>query len=592
MLSIKPIGSSRQEVNYYTNLGDAERQDYYSEDGSRPGRWWGSGARFFDLEAAVSPSVLNHLLEGRSPDGHQQLVQVRQSGQVKRRAGFDLTFSPPKSFSVLWSQADADLRSELDRRAESAILSTVETVEELCGSTRRSKNGTDIQSAKLVAAIFSHDTARGTPGEVPDPNRHFHVVVPNIVVRADGTTGALDARPLFQKRMKMALGALFRTELSRKLEDMRIATARATKPHRDEKASWFEISAVPKAAIEAMSKRRQQIQAWLDQNGKKGAKEAERAALRTRSGKHHFLQSQLFQSWRAMGREIGFGPDQAAVLFRTDHRRVFDVEQESREAMARALTELTDKKARFTEVELLEMAAVEAQCHGLGIRDVRTTVANCLARSDEIVRLKDEQGIPTFTTQSMLAVERRMLDGANKLAQQSIHKILHSQINRTLAAHPTIRREQADAVRHLANGSDISCVCGVAGSGKTFLLSVAREVWETQGYNVLGTALAAKASRGLEAGSGIRSLHIHRLLKQIESGSISIDSKSVLVVDEAGMIGTRQMERLVALASDRGTKLALVGDWQQLQAIDAGAAFRGRWGLGPRAGTALLGLHT
>ena len=306
MLSIKPIGSSKTEVNYYANLGEAENHDYYSEDGQRPGIWWGGGAKYLGLTENVNSEEFKNLLEGLSPDGQRRLVQTRQQGQVKRRAGFDLTFSMPKSYSVVWSQSSRAIRAEMDQRARRALYSALSTVEDFCGVARRGKNGIVQENAKLVAAIFSHDTARGVLGEAPDANRHFHAVIANVVVRPDGTTGALDARPLFHRRMKMALGALFRAELSKELTEMGFETERPKKPRKDERASWFELTCVPSKLMEAMSKRRTQIQKWLRERGLTGAKASERAALRTRAGKGNYSQQQLFKAWGKLGADAWF----------------------------------------------------------------------------------------------------------------------------------------------------------------------------------------------------------------------------------------------------------------------------------------------
>ncbi|MCA9195292.1 MAG: relaxase domain-containing protein [Planctomycetales bacterium] len=216
MLSIKAIGESKTEVSYYGALGRGENQDYYSEGGSRPGIFFGPGANALGLIGEVQESVLKNLLEGLSPDGQKRLVQKR-AGTIVRRAGFDLTFSLPKSVSVAWVTADRTTREEIDRRAQAALEKTLDVIQELCGVARRGKDGLIQESAKLVFAIFSHDTARGLPGHLPDVNRHFHCVLPNLVVREDGTTGALDARPLFTRRMKMALGSLFRVRTRAKL---------------------------------------------------------------------------------------------------------------------------------------------------------------------------------------------------------------------------------------------------------------------------------------------------------------------------------------------------------------------------------------
>ena len=583
MLSIKPIGRTATEVNYYANLGEAENHDYYSEDGNRPGTWWGEGASELGLKGVVNPEHFKNILEGLSPDGSKRLVQERKGEKIERRAGFDLTFSMPKSYSVAWSQGDLETRAELDKRAERAVYRTLEAFQDLCGVTRRGKNGVVIERGKLVAAVFSHDTARGLPGEVPDANRHFHAVLGNVVVREDGTTGAFDARGLFQRRMKMALGAMFRAELSKELEAMGLSTYRPKRERKDELASWFELECVPPALVVAMSKRRAEIENWLKKHGLTGAKAAEKAALLTREGKDRFAGKELFSAWRKLGREYGFTIDDLKAVLSGASPKAFDREKERSEAVGRALKGLMQTQARFSEIEFLERVAVESQTRGLGISDIRGSVEHHLETSPEIVRLKNSRGVRTFTTREMLAIEARMLDAASRLSRKSSHSVTLPEVQAHLK-NSILNEEQREAVRHICSGSDVVTVTGIAGSGKTTMLSICREVLKSR-YQVLGTTLAAKASRGLEDGSGIRSVHIHKLLKEIEQGRIEFNENTVLVLDEAGMVGTRLMEKLTCLVESKKGKLVLVGDHRQLQAISAGAPFRV---IGERIGTCEL----
>lgn len=576
MLSIKPVGSTSTEVNYYANLGEVENHDYYTEDGNRPGVWWGPGADALGLTGNVTPAAFKNLLEGLSPDGERELVQRRIDGKVKRRAGFDLTFSVPKSFSAAWSQADRETRQRMDERARMAVNETLTAVQELCGMTRRGKNTHIVEAAKLTFAIFSHDTARGVPGRVPDANRHFHAVCPNVTIRDDGSGGTIDARHLFKPRMKMALGAMFRAELSKGMEELGLKTERPKKARSEEKVSWFELSAVPKELTDAMSKRRKEIEKWLRKHGLSGAKASEKAALVTRQAKEKYSQKELFEEWQRLGREHGFTFEDLKKELTGNQPCTFSKREEQRAAVSRALDALMQKKARFTEIELLELTAVESQCRGLGVKEIREAVSFKLENSPQLVRLKsDNSGTRTYTTLEMLELEKRMLREASFLGETSSHAVSFQDANSILNAYPSLRNEQAQAVRHATTGFDLACVQGVAGSGKTFMLGVVRKVFERAGYEVLGTSLAAKAARGLEEGSGIRSVHIHKLLKDIEQKKTSITKHTVLIVDEAGMVGTRQMQKLVSLVSKNNAKLVLVGDWDQIQAVDAGSAFRG-----------------
>ena len=571
MLSIRAIGSSAQQVAYYADLGEAENHDYYASE--RPGQWWGSGVAALGLSGPVVATEFGNLLRGYSADGQNRLVQ--NAGQSRRRSAFDLTWSVPKSVSVLWSQVNHKQQKEIEKCAERALNRVLKALDDFCAATRRGHNGTNQERAKLIGAIFRHDTSRGMPGEVPDPNLHFHVVLANISVREDGTTGALDARPLFRKNMKMALGALFRAELSKELGELGLKTYRPTRSERrNEFVSWFELSAVPKQLLESMSKRRAAIEKWLAKRGLSGAKSAEQAALSTREVKQTFTWEALRNKWNELGQQFGFSRPEAELAFQNEKGQQLDPIDEAKQATLRALDRLMNDQATFTELDLLRLTAEESQTHGVGITQICQVVSDLLQHSTEIVRLKERKGEAQFTTQTMLNMEAAMLRAAATLHQRDHHTLSYSQANQMILKHQTLRNEQRDALRHLLVGSDLACVNGIAGSGKTYMLAIAKQAWEADGQRVIGTALAAKAAQGLEEGAGIRSKHIHKLLKDIEQGKESIDRHTIILVDEAGMVGTHQMHQLTELASQRGAKLVLVGDHRQLQAVSAGAPFR------------------
>jgi Ti-type conjugative transfer relaxase TraA len=200
--------------------------------------------------------------------------------------------------------------------------------------------------------------------------------------------------------------------------------------------------------------------------------------------------------------------------------------------------------------------------------------------SPELVRLgEDGRGQERFTTREMLATEQCMEQAALALAERQAHRVgwvaERTDRQRLAPAESTsLGREQALAFRHVTQARDLSVVVGYAGTGKSTMLGVAREAWEAEGYQVRGAALSGIAAEQLEAGAGIASRTVHSLLFQWEQGREVLTDHDVLVVDEAGMIGSRQMERLLSHAQSAGAKVVLVGDPEQLQAIEAGAAFR------------------
>ncbi|OYY89128.1 MAG: Ti-type conjugative transfer relaxase TraA [Sphingomonas sp. 28-66-16] len=205
-------------------------------------------------------------------------------------------------------------------------------------------------------------------------------------------------------------------------------------------------------------------------------------------------------------------------------------------------------------------------------------VLGAMRGSDQLVALgRDGTGQDRFTTRGMIEVELKLARSADVL-ERSGHSVAERHVERALASASdnglVLSDEQQSALRHVTGARDLGLVVGYAGAGKSAMLGVARDAWEAQGYTVRGAALSGIAAENLEQGSGIASRTIASLEHQWARGREHLCARDVLVIDEAGMIGSRQMERLATAAADAGAKLVLVGDAQQLQAIEAGAAFR------------------
>ena len=204
--------------------------------------------------------------------------------------------------------------------------------------------------------------------------------------------------------------------------------------------------------------------------------------------------------------------------------------------------------------------------------DQFTTAMAKVEASPEVVRLGlDGRGQERFTTRDMLATEQRMEQAAAALAERRAHRV---SVRRRLQASTTLGRERTQAYRYVTRLQDLTVVVGYAGTGKSTMLNEARGAWEAEGYQVRGAALSGIAAQQLEASAGIASRTLHSLQFQWERGRERLSARDVLVVDEAGMIGSRQMEGLLSAAQSAGAKVVLVGDPEQLQAIEAGAAFR------------------
>lgn len=241
---------------------------------------------------------------------------------------------------------------------------------------------------------------------------------------------------------------------------------------------------------------------------------------------------------------------------------------------ALALDAITQQQSTFSRRDM----ALFAHRHSDGVEQFNA-VKNALESSPGLVELgSDGRGMERFTTRGMIVAEQRLHAAAERMAERERHAIRDRDRDIALARAEAnslrLSGEQQDALSHITDGQDLALVIGHAGTGKSAMLGVAREAWEAAGYRVRGAALSGIAAENLESGSGIVSRTIASLEHGWQQGRDLLSVDDVLIIDEAGMIGTRQLERVLSHAAEAGAKIVLVGDPQQLQAIEAGAALR------------------
>lgn len=239
-----------------------------------------------------------------------------------------------------------------------------------------------------------------------------------------------------------------------------------------------------------------------------------------------------------------------------------------------ALDAITRGQATFTVRDL----AMFAHRHSDG-KEQFDQVLGAVRSSPELVALgQDGKGQERFTSRDMIAAEQRLERAADTLADRAVHGVAERHVSRALELAEgrglVLSAEQRGALERITDRDGLASVVGYAGSGKSAMLGVAREAWEAAGYEVRGAALSGIAAENLEGGSGIASRTIASMEYQWGQGREALGPRDVLVIDEAGMIGTRQLERVLSAAERAGAKVVLVGDPEQLQAIEAGAAFR------------------
>lgn len=238
------------------------------------------------------------------------------------------------------------------------------------------------------------------------------------------------------------------------------------------------------------------------------------------------------------------------------------------------LDAITQQQSTFTRRDMAKFA----HRHSDGIEQFNE-VMGAMRKAPDLVELgRDARGEDRFTTRALIEAEQRLHRAAELMAERERHEVNRTDRRAALARAEArglvLSGEQVDALAHVTDGRDIGIVVGHAGTGKSAMLGVAREAWEAAGYEVRGVALSGIAAENLESGSGISSRTIASMEHGWQQGRDGLTTRDVLVIDEAGMVGTRQLERVLSHAAEAGAKVVLVGDPQQLQSIEAGAAFR------------------
>jgi Ti-type conjugative transfer relaxase TraA len=238
------------------------------------------------------------------------------------------------------------------------------------------------------------------------------------------------------------------------------------------------------------------------------------------------------------------------------------------------LDAITHQQSTFTRRDMAKFA----HRHSDGIEQFNEVMGAMRGAPDLVELGRDARGENRFTTRAMIEAEQRLHRAAELMAERERHEVngtdRRAALARAEARGLVLSGEQVDALAHVTDGRDIGIVVGHAGTGKSAMLGVAREAWEAAGYEVRGVALSGIAAENLESGSGIVSRTIASMEHGWQQGRDGLTTRDVLVIDEAGMVGTRQLERVLSHAAGAGAKVVLVGDPQQLQSIEAGAAFR------------------
>lgn len=604
MLSVANVRSAGGAANYFA------KDNYYTKaDADRSGEWFGKGADYLGLKGEVEAESFEAILRGELASG----IQLGSEGRG-HRAGTDLTFSLPKSWSLL-ALVGGDKR--IIDAYRSAVKETLGWAEKNAAETRimTARKEKIVATGNLAVALFQHDTNRNQ-----EPNVHFHAVVANATRAPDGKWRALRNDKLWS--MNTLLNSVAMARFRAEVEKLGYI------PARQGKHGNFEVAGISREAVMAFSTRRQEV---LDARRGPGLEAGRIAVLATRAPKKEIEdRDALVQDWRKAAHDMGL--DLASVIDRAKAQQLQMVKNDKPAASLvergkqwlRAFAEKLNAPAadplvpkhilsKGSEEIAAAQAAASAVRH-LGQREAAfsvndllktaldfglpTTIAPIERRVRALLRNGDltrGRGISKdfVTTRDALELEGRILEGVERgrgqgspfLAPEAAAKQLQGAAQKKYAM--TLNQGQELAGTLMLSSSDrIIAVQGIAGAGKSSLLKPAAALLREQGKTVLGLAVQNTLVQMLERDTGISSMTLAKflgshkaLLEEKPDAKALASAKSamkdhVLVLDEASMVSNSDKEKLVRLSNLLGVdRLVMIGDKKQLGAVDAGKPF-------------------
>lgn len=578
-----PATTARGYADYLESRTAAPEQgDYYlGADGApaeAPGRWLTSPEALRRCGIAsvdrVSPDDLRALMVGRRPDSSfDEPRWLRPAGPDGQRAGgIDVTFSAPKSVSVLWAVADPAARGELEAAHATAVRAAVGYLRDTVATTvvwdsDRRRNVPAV-ARELHAAEFVHTTARGVAGQVPDPQLHSHVVITS-VERSDGTVASVRSRPVL--RAARELGAYYRATLADELRGLGYAIDPGGPDER-----YFRVRGVPEGVERAFSKRTEEVKRAAQQFRATHGREAQRGelralAVRSRDTKLPRTRGELDQAWQRSAAEHGLDHEAAGTL-RSDDGIAADRAGWS----TRMERLLTCDRAIFDERALRTVALEQAAAAGIPA-DRALTLASGLRDEGNVLTLADGR----LTTARIRTLENEVEQRLARLAATHTRAIDGAAISRglDLAAErigAPLTAEQQTATEQLCSPRRATVLVGPAGTGKCAVIDAAARAELAQHRRVLGVAVAGRTAQQLgEASPALagRCRTLDSLVAAVERDEITLSPEATVYLDEAGMGDTERLARLVRAIDEQGAAIVLIGDHRQLASVGAGGMF-------------------
>jgi len=571
MLTISKPLSAGQAQSYHAKEFTAKEQNYWSERGVIAGEWQGRLAGQFGVAGAVSAEDFAKLSQGQHPATGEQLVRQRASYEyqdadgkivktMEHRAGWDATFSAPKSIS-LTALVGGDENVRVAHRE--SVRTALEQLE-MYTQARIGGNHAPETTAKFIVAKFEHDTARPVDGYVA-PQLHTHAVVFNVTERDNGQSRAIQPQSLFASQQFAT--AVYQSELTYRLRQLgyEIAVGRSGAP---------EIKGYTQEYLDASSPRSQQIREYLERTGRTGKEAAEIAAHSTRDRKEIHSPSEVMAAHRKLAADFGHQAE-AVVLAARERLQHQEKPVNSIDRVRESLTFSRDKNFE-REAVVDERALIrDGLRRGMGevtFAQVRGNLDARLASGEfQIVQRSQSQPARQFTTAKTIGAEHEIVRRVRE-GQNTVEPVMSRQQAISVADQNThLNRTQKSVVEDVLSSPDrVQGIQGYAGAGKTTTLSVVRNAAEWQGYAVEGFAPTSRAARQLGE-AGVESGTLQSFLARTPNRATE-QQRHFYFVDESSLASTNQMrEFFVRLGPN--DRVLLIGDTRQHQGVEAGRPF-------------------
>lgn len=563
MLTISKPLSAGQAAAYHANEFTSAEQSYYTQSGQVRGEWQGKLAAEWGLTGDVSAEQFTHLAQGQHPETGEQLVRYQQPREyvndagetvktMEHRAGWDATFSAPKSVSLTALVGGDERVREAHRESVRVAVNEIEkyTQARIGGSAPAETTG------KWVAAKFEHDSSRPVEG-YSAPQLHTHVVFFNVTVTEDGKAHAVQPQELYRSQQYGT--AAYQSELAWRLQQLGYEIEQG-------KNGAPEIRGYTKEYLEASSPRSQQIRQHLAEQGVSGAGAAQIAAHRTRDAKQALSQEETLKRHREMAEAFGNQPERVTQAAK-EKMQVTSQEHDARLKPAQSAVTFARDRNLEREAVVDERALMrDALKRSMGqatFAEVREHFEERITRGD-FLEVKSSGPARAFTTGEMIGLERdnieRMQAGQNRYAPLASQQIHFEQLSNS----------QRQAVETILESRDqITGLQGVAGAGKTTSLAAIREAAKREGYQVEGFAPTSRAAHQLEE-AGIKATTLQHHLAKGEQADDGV--KHLYFVDESSLTSTKQMHEFFERLKEND-RVVLVGDVRQHQAVDAGRPY-------------------